>query len=170
MGLLDRLRSVPRDSRGIVRPLWRQVVAQARRPEWYREGGVADTLEGRFDMMTLALALVTLRMERSAALAPQTAALTEIFVEEMDGQLRQSGVGDLMVGKQIGRLVSTLGGRIGALRIAMGDAGDALDQVVQRNVTLLETAEVGAICGYLRALAARLEATDDAALLEGELA
>ena len=91
MRLLDRLFAAPRDPRDEVRPLWRYVVEQARQPEWYREGGVADTLEGRFDMVTLVLALAVLRMERSDVLAPLTAPLTEIFVEEMDGQLRQSG-------------------------------------------------------------------------------
>ena len=65
--------------------------------------------------VTAALALVMLRMETDPALAPHTAYLTEIFVEDMDGQLRQSGVGDLVVGKKIGKLMSTLGGRLGAL-------------------------------------------------------
>ena len=45
-----------------------------------------------------------------------SALLTEWFVEEMDGQLREQGVGDVVVGKHVGRLMATLGGRIGALR------------------------------------------------------
>ncbi len=170
MRILDRLRSATRDPREAVRPLWRRVVEHAREPEWYREGGVADTLEGRFDMVTLVLALVVLRMERSAALGPRTAPLTEIFVEEMDGQLRQSGVGDLMVGKQIGRLMATLGGRMGALRTALAGSGEALGEVIERNVTLGENANVPAIAAGLRALAARLDPTTDAALLAGEFA
>ena len=169
MRLLHRLFAT-RDPREDVRALWKGVVENARAPEWYREGGVADTLEGRFDMVTMVLALVLLRMERSAALGPHTALLTEIFVEEMDGQLRQSGVGDLMVGKQIGRLMATLGGRMGALRTVLVADGEALDEVVERNVTLREGADVAALATRLRALAARLDATDDAALLAGEIA
>lgn len=169
MRLLHRLFAT-RDPREDVRTLWKNVVENARAPEWYREGGVADTLEGRFDMVTMMLAIVVLRMERSAALAPHTAPLTEIFVEEMDGQLRQSGVGDLMVGKQIGRLMATLGGRMGALRTALVAGGEALGHVVRRNVTLREGADIEAIATRLRALAARLDATDDAALLAGEIA
>jgi len=169
MRLFDRLFSSTPDPRRAVRPLWRSVVAEARDPAWYRDGGVADTLEGRFDMVTLVLALVMLRMERSAALAPHTAPLTEIFVEEMDGQLRQSGVGDLMVGKQIGRLMSTLGGRVGALRAALATPDGALDDVIRRNVTLLESADVEVTADRLHALSVRLDATGDAALLAGEI-
>jgi cytochrome b pre-mRNA-processing protein 3 len=169
MRFLDRLFSATRDPRDEVRALWRAVVEQARAPEWYHDGGVADTLEGRFDMVTMTLALVVLRMERSEVLAPQTAPLTEIFVEEMDGQLRQSGVGDLMVGKQIGRLMATLGGRMGALRTALAASVDAVEDVVRRNVTLREDADVEAIATRLSALAARLDAIGDAGLLAGEI-
>lgn len=170
MRLLDRLFARTRDPREALRPLWQRVVEHARDPAWYRDGGVADTIEGRFDMVTLVVALVMLRMERSEALAPHTAPLTEIFVEEMDGQLRQSGVGDLMVGKQIGRLMSTLGGRMGALRTALAAPDGALEDVVRRNVTLLDTADVEVIATRLRALVARLDATGDGALLAGEIA
>lgn len=170
MRLLDRLFSAAPDPREAVRPLWQRIVELARQPAWYRDCGVADTLEGRFDMVTLVLALALLRMERSEMLAPRTAPLTEIFVEEMDGQLRQSGVGDLMVGKQIGRLMATLGGRTGALRIALPGPDDALASVVERNVTLAGKADTAALAAGLRALAARLDAAGDDALLAGAFA
>ncbi len=170
MRLLDRLFSPARDPREKVRPLWRRVVEFAREPSWYRDCGVADTLEGRFDMVTLVLALVLLRMERSEALAPRTAALTEIFVEEMDGQLRQSGVGDLMVGKQIGRLMATLGGRTGALRTALPGPDATLETVVKRNLTFAEEAGAAEVVAGLRAFSARLDATGDDALLTGDIA
>ena len=170
MRLLERLLSPRPDPRDALRPLWAQVVALARDPAWYRDCGVADTLEGRFDMVTAVLALVLLRMERAPALAARTAPLTEIFVEEMDGQLRQSGVGDLMVGKQIGRLMATLGGRVGALRTALAGGTPELARVVHRNITLADDNRAEAVAERLRALAARLEATADEALLEGSLA
>ena len=170
MTLLQRLFSPRRDPREEVRALWRQVVALARAPGWYRDCGVADTLEGRFDMISAVLALVLLRMEREPALAARTAPLTEIFVEEMDGQLRQSGVGDLMVGKQIGKLMATLGGRVGAYRVALAVGEGELEQAVHRNVTLADETQSQAVAAGLRALAARLAATPEARLLAGELA
>ncbi|MCP6606682.1 hypothetical protein NL500_31285, partial [Klebsiella pneumoniae] len=69
--------------------------------------------------VTLVLCLLLLRMERSADLKMHCALLTELFVTDMDGQLRESGVGDLVVGKHIGRLMSVLGGRLGAYHAAL---------------------------------------------------
>lgn len=170
MRLFARLLAPRPDPRDELRPLWSRVVALARDPAWYREGGVADTLEGRFDMITAVLALALLRMERTRELAPRTAPLAEIFVEEMDGQLRQSGVGDLMVGKQIGKLMATLGGRVGAFRTALEVGGEELTQAVHRNLTLVDDGRGEFVARRLRQLAARFEATGDNALLAGELA
>lgn len=170
MRLFARLLSPRPDPRDELRPLWRRVVALARDSAWYREGGVADTLDGRFDMVAGVLALVLLRMERTPELAARTAPLTEIFIEEMDGQLRQSGVGDLMVGKQIGKLMATLGGRVGALRAALAGRDEELVQAIERNVTLADDGRVEVVAERLRELAARLDATGDDALMAGELA
>ena len=164
------------DDRDGVRPLWHRVVAVARAPGWYARAGIADTVPGRFDAITLVLALVLLRMERSPALAGPAVMMTELFVDDMDGQLRESGVGDLLVGKHIGRLMSVLGGRLGALRetLAAGAlapaAGDAaLAEALARNVTLVPGADVGVLVREVRALDAALAALDDAALLAGEV-
>lgn len=168
MTFLRRLLTPTPDPRNALRPLWASVVAEARAPAWYRDCGVADTLDGRFDMVSTVLALVLLRMERTPALAARTAPLTEIFVEEMDGQLRQSGVGDLMVGKQMGRLMSALGGRVGAYRHALAQGDNELAQAVRRNVALADPALAGAAAARLQELAARLDLVDDDRLLAGE--
>ncbi len=113
MSFFQRL--LGKDGRDELRPLWHAVVATSREEPWYAVGGVADTVDGRFDMIALVLSLVMLRMEDSDGLAPKTALLTELFVADMDRQLRDSGVGDLKVGKTMGKLMSALGGRIGSL-------------------------------------------------------
>ena len=142
MSLLTRLLRTGRDPREDLRPLWHRVIEVSRQQRWYARGGVADTIAGRFDMISLVLALVLLRMERDPDLAPSTALLTELFVEDMDHQLRETGVGDLMVGKHIGRLMSVLGGRLGAFREGLGRADDeALAAAVERNVTLRDGAD-----------------------------
>ena len=173
MTFLNRLFRPKADPREALRPLWHRTVEIAREPEWYVECGVDDTLEGRFDMITAALALVLLRMENDRTLAAQTGLLTELFVEDMDGQLRQSGVGDLMVGKKIGRLMETLGGRIGAYRDALGQHGDArkttLASAARRNVTLSDETRADQLADRLLALQARLAATDADRLLEGTM-
>jgi len=163
-----RRRNAKRDAEAAVASLWHRLVALARAPAWYRRGGVADTMAGRFDAVCLVLALALLRMEDRPALRQETAWLTEVFVRDMDGQLRESGIGDLAVGKHIGRLMAVLGGRLGALRVALADADDAaLGAVLIRNMTLVEGADVAAVVPMVRDLAQTFGGLDDAALLAG---
>ena len=169
MSFLSRLlrpRETPRDA---LRPLWHRVVEVSREPEWYAECGVADSVEGRFDMITVVLALVMLRMEESPDLAPETALLTELFVADMDRQLRDTGVGDLMVGKKIIKLMGALGGRTGALRETMLESDAELAKVLARNVTLVDGAPRFALAVRVRALAIELAERPDAAIHAGEL-
>jgi len=169
MKLLSRLfRSA--DPREELRPLWHRVVEITREKRWYAEMGVADTLEGRFDMISAVLALVLLRMEREEKLIEPSVFLTELFVEDMDGQLRESGVGDLVVGKHIGRLVSSLGGRLGAFRTALAQDDDAaLADAVARNVNLIEGADPQAAATGLRALARKLAEVPGEQLLRADI-
>ena len=146
------------------------MVATSREREWYADCAVADTVQGRFDMIALVLGLVMLRMEKSEELAPQTALITELFVADMDRQLRDTGVGDLMVGKNMGKLMSALGGRMGSLRDAMTESDAALATILHRNVALVdEEKKPYALAVRTRALANDLAALDDAALLAGQL-
>ncbi len=169
MALFDRLLGRKTDEPNL-RPLWHRIVEVAREPGWYAKGGVADTVPGRFDAITLVLSLVLLRMEASEALRGATARLTELFVSDMDGQLRQSGVGDVVMGKHMGKLMSAFGGRLDAFRAGLAQADDtALIAAIERNITLIEGASPAAIAAELRVLAAALAASDDAALLAGEI-
>lgn len=165
--LFARVSSAP-DPREALRPLWHKVVEIARDPAFYRDDGVADTVAGRFDMITTVLSIVLLRMERDRVLARGSALLTELFVEDMDGQLRESGVGDMIVGKRMGRLVSVLGGRLGALREALPQRdGASLEAALARNVTLVEGHDAAALASRLRAFADKVAALDSKALLAG---
>jgi len=122
-----------RGERDALAPLYRAVVAEARRPAWYRQGLVPDTLDGRFDMVAAVLSLVLLRLEEEGERGRAPAAyLTELFVEDMDGQLRERGVGDIVVGKHVGKMMGALGGRLGALR--EGFSKGALNEVIERNI------------------------------------
>jgi cytochrome b pre-mRNA-processing protein 3 len=119
----------PREAR---RPLWNAVIAAARAPHWYSDGQVPDTLDGRFDMISLVLALVLHRIDDDPGQALAGVQLTELFVDDMDGQMRQIGFGDMVVGKQIGRMVGALGGRLGAYRAP--DGSEELKAALVRNL------------------------------------
>ena len=164
MSFLTRLFTRKGDDLSPWRPLWHRTVELARDPRWYDSpanggGGVADTVGGRFDVITLTLGAVLLRMERDPALVEGSVRLTELFVDDMDGQLRESGVGDLMVGKHMGRLVSVLGGRLGALREALADADDAaLVDAIERNVAFGERPDAAKVAELVRGYAGALDA------------
>lgn len=157
------------DPRDGLRPLWHKVVEIAREKEWYRDCGIADTVAGRFDAITLILSLVLIRMERDEMLIEPSVRLTELFVDDMDGQLRQGGVGDLVVGKHIGKLMGTLGGRLGAYRAALDEGEAATTAAVARNVTLNEGGDPALVAQRARAFAAGLALVPPLRILDGEI-
>ncbi|WP_299321729.1 ubiquinol-cytochrome C chaperone family protein [Parasphingopyxis sp.] len=115
--------SRPRDT---MVPLYRAIVTHGRDPQWYAQGGVPDTQDGRFDMIAAILSAVLLRLESEGEThASESALLAELFIEDMDGQLRELGIGDIVVGKHIGKMMGALGGRLTAYRDGFGGDGDA---------------------------------------------
>lgn len=169
MSFLSRLFGNREDTLAPVRPLWHRVVEIAREKAWYADYGLADTVPGRFDAITLVLALVLLRMEQDEALMEPAVRLTEIFIDDMDGQLRQTGLGDLVVGKHVGKLMGTLGGRLGALREVLPQDDIALADVVARNVTLVEGGDATKLVLAVRTLANRLAATSSEDLMAARI-
>lgn len=170
MSFLTKLFGKSQDDRVVARPLWHRTVEIAREKEWYRDCGVADTVAGRFDMITLILSVVMIRMERDAELVEPSVRLTELFVEDMDGQLRESGVGDVVVGKRMGQLMSVLGGRLGAYREGLTSADEAvMADAVSRNVNLHEGTDPLLVARRARAFAAGLDLVPAYRVLDAEI-
>jgi cytochrome b pre-mRNA-processing protein 3 len=169
MGLFARL-FASQPEKHDMRALWQGVIAIAREPDWYRRGGIADSLTGRFDAISLVLALVLIRLEGDPAHRAPTARLTELFIADIDGQLRQEGVGDVVMGKRMGKLMSALGGRIDAYRAALAVEGnEALAEALRRNVSLGENGDAAVLAGQVRALAAQLGEASDEQILAGRI-
>ena len=171
MSLLTRILGGPDRTR--LQPLYTALVEIGRDPAWYREGQVPDTLNGRFDMIAAVLALVLIRLDREEAreLRSASALLTELFVEDMDGSLRQIGIGDLVVGKHMGRIMGALGGRLGAFRPASTDAA-AMRIAVDRNIfheAAPSAQAVDYVAERLTRFAAGLDGAPASALLAGEV-
>lgn len=171
MSFLSRLLGTAPDPRESVRPLWHRVIELARDSVYYTECSVADNVAGRFDMICIVLSAVMVRVEASE-MRSESALLAELFVEDMDGQLREFGVNDVVVGKRIGKLMSVLGGRLGTYRGAL-NAGDLdrLTAAVARNVTFREGADepaaAAAVAGRIMKLFERLGRFSDAEMLKG---
>lgn len=153
-------------------PLYRTIVERAREPVWYREGLVPDTLDGRFDMIAALLTLILLRLEAEGERARgPSALLTEVFVDDMDGQLRQLGIGDVVVGKHIGNMMSALGGRLTAYRAGLAADGD-LEGALERNLyrgEAVDKAAVAMVADRLRTFQAGLASISFETLCAGNL-
>jgi cytochrome b pre-mRNA-processing protein 3 len=169
MSLLQRLFTPKPDQREALRPLWQAVVDEARRPEWYARLGATDSVAGRFDMVTAVLSVVLVRMEASDALKVPSVMLTELFVADMDGQLREFGVGDPVVGKHVGKLVGAMGGRLAGYRDGLAGGDAPLAEAVRRNFTLRSDSDADSIAQGLQAWSGRLGRTSDAQLLDGSI-
>lgn len=152
--------------------LFASLVAEARRKQWFLEGGVEDSLDGRFAVLSTVTALATVRLERGGSAATDEAvALAERFIEAMDSEHRQMGIGDPALGKTVRRLVSALGRRVEIWRSAV--AGDepweraSLESLFrghpQSPATDARAAEL------TRDLWTRLEGLDDLAVARGRL-
>lgn len=170
MSLFARLFGTKTDPREPLRPLWLRVIDLARDPAWYATCGVSDSVTGRFDVICAVMSVVMIRLEASEMRA-ESAFLTEFFVEDMDGQLREFGVNDVVVGKRMGKLMGLLGGRLGAYREAIltGDI-EALSAAVVRNFSLTDQGSSRCVAQRIMDLAQRLAATTDETLLSAEIA
>jgi len=163
-------RLTPRPARG--GRLFEALVGIAREPHWYVLGKVPDTIDGRFALLSTIVALATVRLEHGDEAAREApAALTERFVEAMDAEHRQMGIGDPALGKTVRKLVGILGQRVETWREAVltGDSwGSATVDSLFRGATPSPAA--ASHCGeHLRLVWVRLAGTSDEALVEGRL-
>lgn len=150
--------------------LYATLVEAARDPAWYRARGAADTLDGRFAMLATLVALAIVRLEDGGdeALA---VALTERFVDDMDGTMRELGFGDPSIGKQVGTMVGALAGRIAAWRRAIAQE-EAWDAVAARSALRgqpVAAEKLEAMAEALRHFHQRLTAANDSALAGGAI-
>ena len=98
------------DERDTALALYSEAIRQARTPLFYERCGVADTPDGRFDMIMVHVYLVLRRLkggdERCKVLA-QT--LFDIMFDDMDQNLREMGAGDIGVAYRVKDMVKSGG-------------------------------------------------------------
>jgi cytochrome b pre-mRNA-processing protein 3 len=105
--------------------LFEAVTRIAREPHWYVEGKVPDTLDGRFAVLATVTALALVRIEREGdAGDPISVAVTERFIEVMESEHRELGLGDPTLGKTVRKLVGSLSRRTDLWRSAVDGAVD----------------------------------------------
>jgi cytochrome b pre-mRNA-processing protein 3 len=110
------------------------VTAASRRSAFFGADRTPDTLEGRFDLMTLNACLALIRLRADADLAPLAQAFTDQLFRQFDAGLREEGVGDMSVPKRMRRLAEAFYGRLEAYAAAIGAReGGALAAAISRN-------------------------------------
>ncbi|MGI6244758.1 MAG: ubiquinol-cytochrome C chaperone family protein [Pseudochelatococcus sp.] len=117
-----------------VEALYRRISEASRAPFLYTHFAMPDTLEGRFDSLTLHAALV---MRRLRALPPPAGAvaqdLVDILFREVDRTLREIGIGDLSIPKKMKLFAQTFYGRARLFDEALeADTDDALCRALSR--------------------------------------
>jgi cytochrome b pre-mRNA-processing protein 3 len=102
--------------------LFAAVTSIAREPHWYVQGEVPDTLDGRFAVLATVAALALVRVEADGEAGnPISVALTERFIEVMESEHRELGLGDPTLGKTVRKLVGSLAKRTELWRAAVAD-------------------------------------------------
>ncbi len=116
--------------------LYQAALVQSREPVFYEDYGVADTMDGRFDLLCLHVFLLIDRLERFGAKGRKMgqAVFDRMFVN-VDLTLREIGIGDLGVPKHMNKMMKAFNGRVHAYHEALA-AGEpaALQLAVSRNV------------------------------------
>jgi cytochrome b pre-mRNA-processing protein 3 len=155
-------------SRGTIEAIYGMVVAQAREPVFYTSLNVPDTVDGRFDMLLLHLWLVLRHLRETEGGEGLSQALFDRFCEDMDGNLREMGVGDLTVPKRMQAFGEAFYGRTAAYDLARAGGENDLAEAIGRNVlngTHPESAR--SLAQYVMAAESDLVRTDAAILAGG---
>ncbi len=160
-------------NRRIVDRLHGEIVAAVRQPALYADLGVADTFDGRFELLALFSTLAVRRLMRLESPGPELAQeLTDGLFRRLDDDLREMGVGDLAVPKRIKKLAAAILGRRNAYDAALGkdndaDLREALARNVHANVVGPGEPRTLRLARYVRASEAALGAAPSQSLLAG---
>ena len=155
-----------------VYAVYSAIVAQSRQPRFYAEWQVPDTVTGRFDMISLHLALLFRRLRAETGEQKDfSQAVFDLFFKDMDRSLREMGVGDLGVPKRIQKMGNIFFGLLAAMSEAMDrDDAEALQAELSRNIFDGATGpHVAALADYLLAEDKALGAQPSTAITQGAL-
>jgi cytochrome b pre-mRNA-processing protein 3 len=153
---------------------YRRVVEQARRPGFFLNGGVPDTVDGRFELICLHAFLYLHRLKGEQ---PRSTRFGRCFVAAMfadfDRSLREMGTGDLSVGREVKRMAEAFYGRFAAYEEGLATDDSVLRPALARNLFGTATpdpTQLAAMASYVREQAAALRRQGRVVLLQGKIA
>ena len=121
--------------RTTIAALYARIANASRAPGLYAALGIPDSLEGRFESLSLHM-ILTLRALRELPPPADDVAkdLTDAFFRDMDASLREMGVGDTVVPKRMKKVAAAFYGRAQAYDPALNAGSEAeLGEALGRN-------------------------------------
>jgi cytochrome b pre-mRNA-processing protein 3 len=157
-----------------IHALYGAIVAQARSPVFYRGYAVPDTVTGRLEMILIHVFLFFRRARGGRDNMRRLGqGVFDRFCDDMDGNLREMGIGDLAVPKHMQRIGEAFYGRAAAYDAALDAADDAaLWQALTRNVfgkELQQPERAQRLTSYIKAADVQLAQEEDANLAQGRI-
>jgi len=152
-----------------IESLYRQCVATARQPVFYRDWQVPDTLDGRFDLLILHVILVIFRLKDYSQ---ETQQLFDILFADMDKNLRQIGVSDIRIAKKMKPLLAAFYGRAKIYEQALAGEDSALSQALARNIyggAAFSPESLNTLTAYVRQARQMLATENTEVLLAGKI-
>ncbi|WP_445488451.1 ubiquinol-cytochrome C chaperone family protein [Rhodopseudomonas sp. RCAM05734] len=173
----NHFRKPPAPLRGTIEAIYGMIVAQAREPRFYRELGVADTVNGRFDMLLLHLWLLLQQLkeietsgasQESLSQGLLSQGLIDRFCSDMDHNLRELGTSDLKVPKKMQEFGRAFYGRAAAYDRALAEGPEALALALDKNIyNGTDLAQARRLAGYVAEATAALAALDETTVANG---
>lgn len=144
------------------------VTNASRRPEFFGEGRVPDTLEGRFELLTVHGVLAMLRLQSDPAVRPLAQAFADRLFSLVDAGLREAGTSDTAVPKRMHKLAGDFYGRLDAYGSSLSKPA-TLESALARNVWRLESHPfAGALATYVAETARAQAAAPISAMFAAE--
>ncbi len=173
MKLLKKIFSFSKEKE-TAHKLYHIIVRQARQESFYKDFCVADTFEGRFDMITLHMVLVMRRLKQDVDVTKKLSqALFDFMFDDVDLNLRELGIGDMGVLSRVKKLAKAFYGRLESYDLGLNQEDDAeLGAALQRNLYQEKEASeenLAAIIAYMRRESAHLESMDISCFMNAEL-
>jgi cytochrome b pre-mRNA-processing protein 3 len=135
-----------------------EIATRSRVPIFYAALSVADSIDGRFDMLALHAALVLERLDAAGARDLAQALVDALFVSFDEG-LRQLGAGDVGMSRRMKKMAEAFFGRAQAYRDAIDHA--ALEAAIGRNIYRgSKTGAASALADYVMSARAHLAKCD----------
>jgi cytochrome b pre-mRNA-processing protein 3 len=157
-----------------IAALYGAIVAQARSPAFYAAYGVPDTVNGRLEMIILHLFLFIRRLRSEPEnMRGAGQEVFDLFCRDMDANLRELGVGDLAVPRQMRQIGEAFYGRATAYDAALSAADEgALNTALMRNIFAglsQHSADAARLAAYMKETIRHLDRQHAAAYAQGRI-